>query len=110
MKVEELEMYGKALEMPKEAVRKQSKIVFRLLRKEFGFWGIPGLIIGMQKHNKQYRISNIQLLKIGIGIEIGIEIERLDATTDSKLFIFSISISISIWMIPKDNGHQLLFC
>ena len=29
MKVEELEMYGKALEMPKEAVKNQMKIVFR---------------------------------------------------------------------------------
>ena len=27
MKVEELEMYGKALEMPKEAMKKQAKIV-----------------------------------------------------------------------------------
>ena len=40
MKVEELEMYGKALEMPKEALRKQTKIVFNLLRKEFGLGGI----------------------------------------------------------------------
>jgi len=53
MKVEELEMYGKALEMPKEAVKKQSKIVFRLLRREFGIFGIPGLLIGIRKHSKR---------------------------------------------------------
>ena len=39
MKVEELEMYGKALEMPKEALKKQMKVVFSLLKKEFGIFG-----------------------------------------------------------------------
>ena len=36
MKVEELEKYGAALEMPKEAVKKQSKIMFQALREQFG--------------------------------------------------------------------------
>ena len=40
MKVEELEKYGAALEMPKEAVKEQSKIMFRALRKRFGFLGM----------------------------------------------------------------------
>ncbi len=53
MKVEELEMYGKALEMPKEAEKKQMKIVFKLLRKEFGIFGIPGLVLSMKKHSKR---------------------------------------------------------
>ncbi|MCG8700527.1 MAG: L-2-amino-thiazoline-4-carboxylic acid hydrolase [Bacteroidales bacterium] len=53
MKVEELEMYGKALQMPKQALKKQAKIVFGLLRKEFGIFGIPGLLIGMKKHAKR---------------------------------------------------------
>ena len=56
MKVEELEMYGKALEMPKEAMKKQAKIVFGLLRREFGVIKLPGLLLGMKKHSK--RISN----------------------------------------------------
>jgi hypothetical protein len=43
MKVEELEKYGAALEMPKEAVKEQSKIMFRALRKKFGFLGMLGI-------------------------------------------------------------------
>lgn len=55
MKVEELEMYGKALEMPKEAVKQQMKIVFRLLRKKFGVFGILKLAIGIGKHSKRIK-------------------------------------------------------
>lgn len=58
MKVEELKMYGKALEMPKQAVRKQAKIVFGLLRKEFGLLGLIPVMFGMKKHktriNKEF--------------------------------------------------------
>jgi hypothetical protein len=43
MRVEELEKYGAALEMPKEAVKEQSKIMFRALRKRFGFLGTLGI-------------------------------------------------------------------
>ncbi len=39
MKVEKLEKYGARLEMPKEAVKEQDKIIFRALRKRFGIWG-----------------------------------------------------------------------
>lgn len=53
MKVEELEMYGKALEMPKDAMKKQNKIIFSLLRKEFGIFGLLGLMIRMKKHAKR---------------------------------------------------------
>ena len=55
MKVEELEMYGKALEMPKEAVRKQTKIVLGLLRKEFGLGGIFGVGFNVRKHSNRIR-------------------------------------------------------
>jgi len=56
MKVEELSMYGKALEMPKEGERKQMKVVFNLLRKEFGIIGLIKIMLGMKKHSK--RITN----------------------------------------------------
>lgn len=55
MKVEELKMYGKALEMPKEAMKKQSKIVLNLLRKEFGIVGILAIVIGISKHSKRIK-------------------------------------------------------
>lgn len=55
MKVEELEMYGKALDMPKEAVKKQLKIVFRILKKEFGVFGMFVLLMGIRKHSKRIK-------------------------------------------------------
>ena len=63
MKVEELEMYGKALEMPKEAMKQQTKIVFRLLRKEFGVFGIPGLLLRMIKHSRRITKQYPEALK-----------------------------------------------
>jgi len=55
MKVEELAMYGKALEMPKEGVKNQMKIMFKLLRKEFGIAGLIGIIPGVIRHSKRIR-------------------------------------------------------
>lgn len=56
MRVEELSMYGKALEMPKEGLRKQMKVVLNLLRKEFGVYGLIKIMLGIRKHMK--RISD----------------------------------------------------
>lgn len=53
MKVEELEMYGEALQMPKDAMRKQVKIVFGMLRKEFGLFAFPDLLIRIKRHAKR---------------------------------------------------------
>lgn len=47
MKVEELEMYGKSLEMPKEAVNQQSKIMLRALREKFGILGMLSVFFNM---------------------------------------------------------------
>ena len=47
MKVEKLEKYGAKLEMPKEAVKKQSRIMLRALRREFGIWGMLGVFKDM---------------------------------------------------------------
>jgi hypothetical protein len=55
MKVEELKMYGKALEMPKQALRKQAKITFNHLRIEFGIIGLIGIGLGIRKHSKRIK-------------------------------------------------------
>lgn len=39
-RVEDLEKYGASLEMPKEAVKAQFRILFKALRKKFGFLGM----------------------------------------------------------------------
>jgi len=44
-RVEDLEMYGASLEMPKEAVKAQLKITLAALRKKFGFWGMIGVFL-----------------------------------------------------------------
>jgi hypothetical protein len=56
MRVEELSMYGKALEMPKEGLKKQMKVVLNLLRKEFGIFGLVKIMFSVRKHSK--RITN----------------------------------------------------
>jgi hypothetical protein len=43
MKVEELEMFGASLEMPKEAVKEQGKIMAHALRERFGIVGMLGV-------------------------------------------------------------------
>ncbi|NNL19082.1 MAG: L-2-amino-thiazoline-4-carboxylic acid hydrolase [Boseongicola sp.] len=44
-RVEDLEMYGASLEMPKEAVKAQFKITLKALRKKFGIWGMLGVFL-----------------------------------------------------------------
>ena len=43
-RVEDLEMYGASLEMPKEAVKSQFRILWTALRKQFGFLGALNLL------------------------------------------------------------------
>ena len=58
MKVEELEKFGARLEMPKEAVREQTKIIFRALRQRFGMRGMIGIFkdsfINQRKLKNEY--------------------------------------------------------
>ena len=44
MKVEELKQFGANLEMPREAVKQQGKIMFRALRQRFGILGTLGIL------------------------------------------------------------------
>ena len=55
MKVEELSQYGKALEMPEEAMKKQEKVIFSMLRKEFGIFGVMFLMKQVRKHSKRIK-------------------------------------------------------
>ena len=44
-RVEDLEKYGASLEMPEEAAKAQIGIIFKALRKRFGFLGMPGILL-----------------------------------------------------------------
>ncbi|MHC5074452.1 MAG: hypothetical protein ACYTFE_06480 [Planctomycetota bacterium] len=80
MKVEELEKYGAALEMGKEAVREQNKIMFRALKKEFGLFGMLGIF-------KDTLFNNVRLRKQYP--EVQKEIAEINKTLKKELFIFS---------------------
>ncbi len=58
MKVEELDKFGAKLEMPKEAVQKQTKILFHALWKRFGLVGMLGVLkdtfTNQQRLKKEY--------------------------------------------------------
>ena len=45
IRVEDLENYGASLEMPKEAVKTQFRILWTALRKQFGFFGALGVFL-----------------------------------------------------------------
>ena len=55
MKVEELSQFGKALEMPKEGMKKQEKVIFNLLKKEIGLFGFISLTLKMKKEVKRLK-------------------------------------------------------
>ena len=58
MKVEELERYGAALEMPRKVVRQQIFIIIRALKKQFGVLGMLGVFKDAFFINKDLRRQN----------------------------------------------------
>jgi len=55
LRVEELEKYGASLEMPKEAVKAQFRIMFKALRKKFGFLEMLGVFLDTYRIQKGLR-------------------------------------------------------
>ncbi|KAA3612014.1 MAG: hypothetical protein D8M58_19905 [Calditrichaeota bacterium] len=80
MKVEELESFGAKLQMPKEAVREQNKIMFSALKKEFGLFGMLGVF-------KDTLFNNLRLRKQYP--EVQKEIAEINKTLEKELFVFS---------------------
>lgn len=80
MKVEELEKFGAKLEMPKEAVREQNKIMLRALKKEFGLFGMLGIFKDTFFNNARLRKQYPEVQK---------EIVEINKTLEKELFIFS---------------------
>jgi 2-dehydropantoate 2-reductase len=70
-KVEELEKFGAGLEMPKDAVKEQGRIMFKALKKKFGFWGMIGVFADMfliefrlRKNNPETKKKALQISKV----------------------------------------------
>jgi hypothetical protein len=68
MKVEQLSQYGKGLEMPRETLKKQKKILFKLLKNEFGLIGMIGLGIRVMKHAKRLKKEHPDQVKIAASV------------------------------------------
>ena len=68
MKVEELEKYGAPLEMPKEAMKEQTKIMIKALKKKFGIFGMLGVFLDtitiQRKLKKEYPETRRKVLAI----------------------------------------------
>ncbi|MFC1693008.1 L-2-amino-thiazoline-4-carboxylic acid hydrolase [Candidatus Latescibacterota bacterium] len=80
MKVEELDKYGAKLEMPKEAIKKQSKIMLSALRRQFGLWGMLSVFVDTYFLHRRLKIEHPETLKKAIA---------LGKVVESELFIFS---------------------
>ena len=97
MKVEELEKFGAKLEMPKEAVREQNKIMLRALKKEFGLLGMLGIFkdtfFNSARLRKQYP-------------EVQKEIAEINKTLEKELFIFSGLFLAIAKRLGRDEAYE----
>ena len=84
MKVEELEKYGAKLEMPKEAVKEQGKIMLRALRKRFGIVGMLGVFKDTWANQRRLRRDHPETRRKAAAISDTIEKELF---TFSALFL-----------------------
>ena len=84
MKVEGLEKYGAGLEMPKEAVKEQGKIMLRALRKRFGIAGMLGIYKDTWAHQRRLRRDHPETRRKAAAISDIIEKELF---TFSALFL-----------------------
>lgn len=79
-RVEELEKYGAGLEMPKDAVNEQGKIMLKALRKKFGFWGMVRVFVDMFFIEFRLRKNNPQTKK---------KAHDISKVIEKELFTFS---------------------
>ena len=80
MKVEELERYGAALEMPKEAMKEQSKIMLNAIQQKFGVLGMIGVFKDTFINQFKLKKENPDTLKKAAAIS---------KTIEKELFAFS---------------------
>jgi hypothetical protein len=84
MKVEELERFGGNVEMPKEAVKKQGKIMIRALRKRFGILGMLGIFKDTLANHRRLRRDHPDTRRRAAAIS---EIIEKELFTFSALFL-----------------------
>jgi hypothetical protein len=97
MKVEELEKYGAKLEMPKEAMKEQSKIMLRALRREFGFWGMLGVFRDMYFIQRRLKKDHPETQRKAMVISKIIE---------KELFMFSGMFLALAKRLGRENAYE----
>lgn len=80
MKVEELEKFGARLEMPKEAMKKQSKIMLKALNKNFGCLGTLGVFKDICCIQRKLRKDHPETQR---------KAAAMGSTNEKELFMFS---------------------
>jgi hypothetical protein len=75
MKVEELKQFGAPLEMPKEALKQQGKIMLRALRQRFGIVGMLGIFKDTWLNERRLRRDNPETHRKAAAISETIEKE-----------------------------------
>jgi hypothetical protein len=84
MKVQELKQFGANLEMPKEAVKQQGKIMLRALRERFGVVGMLGIFVDSWVNQRRLRRDHPEARRKAAAISDVIEKELF---TFSALFL-----------------------
>jgi len=97
MKVEELERFGAKLEMPKEAVKEQSKIMFRALRKKFGFWGMLGILKDLYFIQRNLKRDNPETLA---------KVTAIGSVVEKELFLFSGMFLALAKRLGRENAYE----
>jgi len=97
MKVEDLEKYGAKLEMPKEAMKEQSKIMLRALRRKFGFWGMLGVFRDTYFIQRRLKKDHPETQK---------KVAAMGDVMEKELFIFSGLFLALAKRIGRENAYE----
>jgi hypothetical protein len=97
MHVEELEKYGAKLEMPKEVMKEQTKIMFRALRRKFGFFGMLGVFRDMYFIQRKLRKDHPETLK---------KVSVMGQTVEKELFMFSGLYLALAKRLGRENAYE----
>lgn len=97
MKVEELEKYGAALEMPKEAVKDQSKIMLHAIKQKFGVFGMIRVFKDTFINQIKLKKENPDTLKKAAAIS---------KTIEKEMFSFSSLYLAIAKRLGRDEGYE----
>jgi len=99
MKVEELSRYGKPLRMPKEAVKKQDKIVMGILKEEFGRLGLVPFYVTLLNERRKIQREFPDTMK---------KVDEFGKDTRTEFLMFSSMFRVLIRRMGRENAYEFL--